>query len=285
MRIARFDDNLLGVVLDDGIHDVTQVLSELPPYRYPLPAFDVLIANLEQLKSKLAEAARRSPRIAPENVKLLSPVANPGKIMAAPVNYTKHLEEVLADKGIHHGNLISEIHKAGIFLKATSSVVGPGEGVRLVHVERRNDHEVELAVVIGKRGRNIPAADALGFVAGYCIGLDMTIRGPEERSFRKSPDSYTVLGPWLVTADEIPDPGSLTVSISVNGEPRQKATTGDLILGVPELIAWASSFYTLHPGDVLLTGTPRGVAPVRPGDVMLASLERVGTMRLAVSAA
>jgi 2-keto-4-pentenoate hydratase/2-oxohepta-3-ene-1,7-dioic acid hydratase in catechol pathway len=282
MRIARFDDNLVGVVLDDGIHDVTSVLSELPPYRYPFPPHDVLIANLKNLK--FGQAARRAPALKPENVKLLSPVANPGKIMAAPVNYTKHLEEVLADKGIHHGNLVSEIHKAGIFLKATSSVVGPGEGVHLVHLERRNDHEVELAVVIGKRGRNIAAAEALGFVAGYCIGLDMTIRGPEERSFRKSPDSYTVLGPWLVTA-EIPDPGSLNLSISVNGQERQKANTSDLILGVPELIAWASSFYTLHPGDVLLTGTPQGVAPVRPSDVMLASLELVGTMQVAVSAA
>lgn len=283
MRIARFDDDLIGVVLDDGIHDVTSVLSELPPYRYPLPGHDVLIANLAKLSGKFDQAARRAPALEIEKVKLLSPVANPGKIMAAPVNYTKHLEEVLADKGIHHGNLISEIHKAGIFLKASSSVVGAGEGVRLVHRERRNDHEVELAVVIGKRGRNIAAADALGFVAGYCVGLDMTIRGPEERSLRKSPDSYTVLGPWLVTADEIPDPGSLSLSISVNGSERQKASTADLILGVPELIAWASSFYTLHPGDVLLTGTPQGVGPVRPGDVMQASLERVGTMQVAVS--
>jgi 2-keto-4-pentenoate hydratase/2-oxohepta-3-ene-1,7-dioic acid hydratase in catechol pathway len=283
MRIARFDDNLVGVVLDDGIHDVTSVLSELPPYRYPFPPHDVLIANLKNLKPKLEAAARQARAISPDKVDLLSPVANPGKIMAAPVNYTKHLEEVLADKGIHHGNLISEIHKAGIFLKATSSVVGPREGVRLVHLERRNDHEVELAVVIGKRGRNIAAAEALGFVAGYCIGLDMTIRGPEDRSWRKSPDSYTVLGPWLVTAEEISDPGSLDLSISVNGTVRQQANTKDLILGVAELIAWASSFYTLHPGDVLLTGTPQGVAPVRPGDVMLASLERVGTMQVAVS--
>jgi 2-keto-4-pentenoate hydratase/2-oxohepta-3-ene-1,7-dioic acid hydratase in catechol pathway len=188
--------------------------------------------------------------------------------MAAPVNYTKHL---------------SEIHKA--FLNASSSVVGPGEGVRLVHLERRNDHEVELAVVIGKRGRDIPLKESLAHVAGYCIGLDMTIRGPEERSFRKSPDSYTVLGPWLVTADEIPDPGALNLSISVNGSERQRANTADLILGVPALIAWASSFYTLHPGDVLLTGTPQGVAPVRPGDVMFATLERIGEMRVAVSAA
>jgi 2-keto-4-pentenoate hydratase/2-oxohepta-3-ene-1,7-dioic acid hydratase in catechol pathway len=283
MRIARFDDNLVGVVLDDGIHDVTAVLSELPPYRYPLPGFDVFIANLAKLTGKFEQAAQRAAALEIEKVKLLSPVANPGKIMAAPVNYTKHLEEVLADKGIHHGNLISEIHKAGIFLKASSSVVGPGEGVRLVHLERRNDHEVELAVVIGKRGRNISAGDALAYVAGYCIGLDMTIRGPEERSLRKSPDSYTVLGPWLVTADEIADPGSLSLSISVNGSERQKANTADLILGVPELIAWASSFYTLYPGDVLLTGTPQGVAPVRPGDVMQASLERVGTMRVTVS--
>src|SRR5918992_3783584 len=222
MRIARFDDNLVGVVLDDGIHDVTAVLSELPPYRYPLPGHDVLIANLAKLSGKFEQAARRAPALEIEKLKLLSPVANPGKIMAAPVNYTKHLDEVLADKGIHHGNLISEIHKAGIFLKASSSVVGPGEGVRLVHLERRNDHEVELAVVIGKGGRNILAADALGFVAGYCIGLDMTIRGPEERSLRKSPDSYTVLGPWLVTADEIPNPGQLDLKIAVNGAVRQQ---------------------------------------------------------------
>jgi 2-keto-4-pentenoate hydratase/2-oxohepta-3-ene-1,7-dioic acid hydratase in catechol pathway len=280
MRIARFDDNRVGIVRDDGIHDVTGALDQLPAHRHPFPLHDALIANLGVLKQ--AKAARVVPL---EKAKLLSPVANPGKIMAAPVNYAKHLEEVLADKGIHHGNLIAEIHKAGIFLKATSSVAGPGEGVRLVHIERRNDHEVELAVVIGKRGRNIAAARALAHVAGYCIGLDMTIRGPEERSLRKSPDSYAVLGPWLATADEIPDPGSLEVKIEVNGQLKQKANTRDLILSVPELIAWASSFYTLHPGDVLLTGTPQGVGPVRPGDVMLASLERVGEMRVVVSAA
>jgi len=216
-------------------------------------------------------------------VKLLSPVANPGKVIAAPVNYTKHLQEALADKGIHHGNLISEIHKAGMFLKATSAVVGPGEGVKLIHTDRRNDHEVELAVVIGKAAKNVSAADAPGFIAGYCIGLDMTIRGPEERSFRKSPDSYCVLGPWLATPDEVPDPGALQLSITVNGEPRQDAHTSDLIVNVAELVAWGSSFYTLHPGDVLLTGTPQGVGPVRPGDTMVATIERIGSMRIAVS--
>jgi 2-keto-4-pentenoate hydratase/2-oxohepta-3-ene-1,7-dioic acid hydratase in catechol pathway len=280
MRIARFDNDRVGIVRDDVIQDLTGALAQLPAHRHPFPHHDALIANLEILAN--ATTTRTVPLA---RVELLSPVANPGKIMAAPVNYAKHLEEVLADKGIHHGNLVAEIHKAGIFLKATSSLVGPSEGVQLVHLDRRNDHEVELAVVIGIRGRDIAAADALSYVAGYCIGLDMTIRGPEERSLRKSPDSYTVLGPWLATADEIPDPGNLNLSISVNGKIRQQANTKDLILGVPELIAWASSFYTLHPGDVLLTGTPQGVGPVRPGDVMLASLERVGEMRVEVSAA
>jgi len=282
VRICRYDDNRLGLVADDGIRDVTALLSRLPAVSYPFPRHDALIAHLAELRPQIERAAQSAKPIAVERVKLLSPLANPGKIIAAPVNYKKHLEEALADKGIHHGNLVHEIHKAGMFLKASSSLVGPGEGVQLVHTDRRNDHEVELAVVIGARARNVSAAEALGCVAGYCIGLDMTIRGPEERSLRKSPDSYTVLGPWLVTADEVRDPGNLALRITVNGATRQDAHTSDLILGVAELIAWGSSFYTLHPGDVILTGTPQGVGPVRPGDVMLATIERIGTMRVEV---
>ena len=280
MRIARFDKNRVGIVQGDSIRDVTGVLEQLPAHRHPFPRHDALVANLEMLQN--ATTVRSVPLA---GAALLSPVANPGKIMAAPVNYKKHLEEALADKGIHHGKLVDEIHKAGIFLKATSAVVGPSEGVRLVHTDRRNDHEVELAVVIGAEGRNIAAADALEHVAGYCIGLDMTIRGPEDRSLRKSPDSYCVLGPWLVTPDEVGDPASLEVQISVNGQVRQREKTSELILSVPQLIAWASSFYTLYPGDVLLTGTPQGVGPVKPGDEMLASITRIGEMRVSVTKA
>ena len=150
MKICRYDDNRIGLVQDDGIRDVTSVASELGPFGYPLPRFDPFIARLETLKGKILSAAKGVKPVPVDRVKLLAPVANPGKIIAAPVNYTKHLQEALADKGIHHGNLISEIHKAGMFLKASSSVVGAGEGVKLVHTDRRNDHEVELAVVIGK---------------------------------------------------------------------------------------------------------------------------------------
>jgi 2-keto-4-pentenoate hydratase/2-oxohepta-3-ene-1,7-dioic acid hydratase in catechol pathway len=284
MRICRFDDNRLGVVTDAGIHDVTSVLSGLPSWTYPLPPYDPFIANLASLQQALGHEYRGSKPRPIDGVRLLSPVGSPGKIIAAPVNYTKHLEEVLAQKEIHHGNLINEIHRAGLFLKASSSVIGAGEQIRLIHLDRRNDHEVELAVVIGKTARNVPAAQALAHVAGYCIGLDMTIRGPEERSFRKSPDTYTVLGPWLVTADELEDPSQLAFSIEVNGEVRQDANTDDLVLGVRELIELASSFYTLHPGDVILTGTPQGVGPVRPGDVLLARMEKIGEMRVEVAA-
>jgi 2-keto-4-pentenoate hydratase/2-oxohepta-3-ene-1,7-dioic acid hydratase in catechol pathway len=283
MKICRYDDGRIGLVQGDTVRDVTAALETLGTFAYPLPKYDPFIAQLGALRAKIEEAAARARSVSLDKVKLLAPVANPGKIIAAPVNYTRHLQEALADKGIHHGNLVQEIHKAGMFLKATSAVVGPGEGVKLVHTDRRNDHEVELALVIGRTAKNLGAAEALGYVAGFCIGLDMTIRGPEERSLRKSPDSYCVLGPWLVTPDELGDPGALQVSITVNGEPRQDANTRELILNVGELIAWGSSFYTLHPGDVILTGTPQGVGPVKPGDMMHATIERIGSMRVAVS--
>jgi 2-keto-4-pentenoate hydratase/2-oxohepta-3-ene-1,7-dioic acid hydratase in catechol pathway len=119
-------------------------------------------------------------------------------------------------------------------------------------------------------------------VAGYCIGLDITVRGSEDRSFRKSGDSYSVLGPWLVTSDEIPTPGQLDLQIAVNGDVRQSSNTKYLILGVAELIELASSFYTLYPGDVIFTGTPEGVSPIEPGDEIVATIEKIGTMHVSV---
>ncbi len=237
--------------------------------------------------ARVKALAADAPALPLDSVTLLSPIANPGKLVAAPVNYQKHLDEVKSDSQIHHGNVAHTItiQSAGLFLKATSSLVGPGEGVALRKLDRRTDHEVELAFIIGREARNVSAADALDYVAGYAIGLDITIRGSEDRSFRKSPDSYSVLGPWLVTADEIPDPGSLDLQIAVNGEQRQKSNTRYLILGVRELIELASSFYTLHPGDVIYTGTPEGVSPIEPGDHIVATIQRIGTMQVSVRAA
>ena len=285
MRLCRFGDGALGLVDGANVRDVTSALDVLPSHRHPFPSHDVLIANLESVVERVRAISAGAPVRPLADVTLLSPVANPGKILCAPVNYQKHLDEVREDANIHHGNQVVPIHKAGLFLKATSSLVGPGAGIALRKLDRRNDHEVELAVVIGRKGNNIARHDALDYVAGYAIGLDITIRGPEERSLRKSPDSYAVLGPWLVTPDEIPNPGNLDLRISVNGEERQSSNTKFLILGVAELIEYASSFYTLFPGDVMITGTPEGVSPIQPGDVISAYVEHIGTMEVRVRAA
>jgi 2-keto-4-pentenoate hydratase/2-oxohepta-3-ene-1,7-dioic acid hydratase in catechol pathway len=287
MRLCRFGDARLGLVEGAGVRDVTAALEVLPSYRYPLPGHDVLIENLDQVREQVVAITPASRLLPTASVKLLSPVANPGKIVAAPVNYQKHHAEAKEDPTLHYGNPAHTltIHQAGLFLKATSSLAGAGEGIALRKPERRTDHEVELAFVIGKRANGVTRENALSYVAGYAIGLDITIRGPEDRSFRKSPDSYTVLGPWMVTADEIPNPGALDLMISVNGETRQASNTRHMILGVAELIELASSFYTLHPGDVFLTGTPEGVSPIAPGDRVVAEIEHIGRMEVEVRSA
>ncbi len=267
-----------------SVRDVTAALDVLPSYRYPLPSYDVLIAHLDAVRRRIMAIADRAPRLPLAEVKLLSPVANPGKIIAAPVNYRKHFEEVRGDAQLHHNRHLAPIHEAGLFLKATSSLVGPGEGITLRKPDRRTDHEVELAFVIGKIANQVSRDEALEYVAGYAIGLDISIRGPEDRSLRKSCDTYTVLGPWLVTADEVGDPGALDLQIAVDGEIRQHSNTRHLILTVPELIEFASSFYTLYPGDIILTGTPEGVSPLEPGNTVVATIDRIGTMEVNVFA-
>ncbi len=282
MKLCRFNEGRLGLVEGSNVRDVTAALDVLPSYRYPLPSFDVLIANLDQVAARVKAIAGDSP-VAPLNsLKLISPVANPGKVIGAPVNYQKHLDEARTDVGIHHGKEVAIIQRAGVFLKATSSVVGPGEGIAVRMLDRRTDHEVELAFVVGKRAHRVSSSEAMSYIAGYAICLDITVRGSEERSFRKSIDTYTVLGPWLVTADEIPDPGNLNLQISVNGEVRQNSNTNNLIVGIPDLIQFVSNFYTLYPGDIVSTGTPEGVSPISPGDVIVATIEKIGNMEVRV---
>ena len=282
MKLCRYDNDRLGVVLGDTIADVTTVLDHLPAVRYPLPRHDPMIAALPRLRPLINAALVSAPRVPLAGVKLLSPIANPGKLVAAPVNYLRHLQEARGDADLHHGNAVAEIQRAGLFLKATSALVGMGEGIAINQPGRRTDHEIELAVVIGRECKDVAAADALACVAGYTIGLDVTIRGPEERSMRKSPDSYAVLGPWLVTADELPDPNALAFELLLNGEPKQRSNTNDLIIGVAGLIEFATRFYTLHPGDVIYTGTPEGVSPIVAGDRVEARIEGIGTLRVAV---
>jgi len=285
MRICRYGESKIGLVTGMEMRDITGSLDVLPTYRYPLPMGDPLVANLDKVLERADQIARDMTSVAVETLVLKSPVANPSKVIGAPVNYEKHLAEASGDPELHHNNQIHAITRAGLFLKSRSSLVGPGDGIALRKLDRRNDHEVELAVVIGREANNVKAADALDYVAGYGIGLDITIRGPEERCMRKSVDSYTVFGPWLVTADEIPDPNNLDLRLDVNGEPRQNSNTRHLILDVGELIEYASAFYTLLPGDIICTGTPEGVGPIVPGDTILATIESIGSMTVKVRAA
>ena len=285
MKLCRFDDRRLGLVEGERVLDVSAALEALPALRWPVPPGDQVIARLDTLRPEIERAAAGAPALDIGAVRLLSPVANPSKIIGAPINYQAHIDEAKADPDLRQDRTIKTIADWGLFLKATSSLVGPSQGVALRFLDRRNDHELEFAAVIGRRGSDIAEHDALDHVAGYAMGFDMTLRGPELLSWRKSIESYAVLGPWLVTADEIPDPGDIEFKLTVNGEVRQHASTASMNYGVAKLIAYASTHYTLHPGDIILTGSPEGVAPVEPGDVMVAEAAGIGRMEVAVRAA
>lgn len=291
MKLCRFNGDRLGLVEADQVLDVSEALEALPAVRWPVPLGDPLVRHLERLMPAVEKIRGGAQRLPLTQVQLGSPLSNPSKVMAAPANYRLHVEldtkDAGVDQGVHRKALEGverPTEKYGLFLKATSAIAGAAQGVQVILPERRTDHEVELAVVIGKPGHGIKREDAMGHVAGYCIGLDMTVRGSEDRSFRKSPDSYTVLGPWFVTADEISDPHQLTMSLWVNGERRQHSSSGAMTVDIPDLIAIASSMYTLHPGDVILTGTPEGVGPVVPGDKVRVACDGLGEMTFAVTA-
>jgi len=282
MRLCRYDNDRLGLVKGDQVLDVTGALECIPATRWPAPQGDALIANLDAVCAEVAKLEGSASAKPLAEVAFKSPVANPAKVIGAPVNYAKHVAESQADPQIAPGQKILGIEDYGPFLKASSSLVGPSEGVALRFTDRRNDHEGELGVVISKTGVDIPLEQAGDYIAGYALALDMTVRGNEDRSVRKSLDSYSVLGPWLVTKDEIDDPNALDLKLWVNDELRQDSNTNNLIYNVEKLIAWCSSFYTLHPGDVIMTGTPEGVGPVKAGDVMTVDIEKVGRMKVAV---
>jgi 2,4-diketo-3-deoxy-L-fuconate hydrolase len=289
MRLCRFDNDRLGLVENRVVYDVTGALDCLPQYRWPFPIGDALVAGLHEVRGAAEKLKAKAQKYDLGQVRLLSPVANPSKVMAAPANYRLHVEIDAKDPAIHHNvhnkqleGLERPVETLGLFLKATSSVSGPYPGVSLNWLDKRNDYETELVVIIGKTGKNIRSEQAMDHIAGYCVGLDMSVRGAEERSFRKSADTYSVLGPWLTTADEIADPEKLELWLTLNGKPKQRSSTAAMTVGIRRLIEIASSAYTLFPGDVLMTGTPEGVGAVVPGDVIVTGCEGLGEMTVKV---
>jgi 2,4-diketo-3-deoxy-L-fuconate hydrolase len=275
MRICRFTlrsdveaTPRVGLMEDRGIRDVTAVVETLPLLRWPLPAGDQLIANLATLVPQLARMATDVPLVPREEVRLLSPVANPGKFICGVGNWSHHK----APLGL-----------LGFLFKATSAVAGEAEGVQLRWPDRVTLHEPELAIIIGRTCTNVAAAQALDCVAGYSCALDMTMKEEKEfYCFCKSFDTFGVLGPCLATADAIPDPSELSYQFRVNGELRGERNFRDLTGSPAQLVAFASSIMTLHPGDVILSGAA-DVGPVVAGDVMTLEIPRVGRMDVHVS--
>jgi 2-keto-4-pentenoate hydratase/2-oxohepta-3-ene-1,7-dioic acid hydratase in catechol pathway len=273
MKIARFDADRIGIVQNENIIDVTEAVHARPG-EWPPVAMNRLIAEFAEYRPKLdrATTGRPSPL---GSVRLLTPVPWPNKIVAYPVNYHEH--------GVEMGSSY-RANNQGFFLKPPSALSGPADAIVLpVNSGRRIDHECELAIVIGKQGRDIRRADWREYVFGYSCLIDAVIRGKEERVTRKGFDTFCPVGPWIVTEDEIGDAvHSLQGRLWVNGELRQDANTRDLVLDIPGMIEIAASVMTLYPGDIIATGTPAGVGPMRHGDTVKIEFERIGSMELKV---
>lgn len=282
MRICRFDRDRLGIVDHDDVIDVSDAIEVLPALRWPYPTGDALIAHWETIGPRIKQLVASGPRKPLSKVSLKSPIANPSKIIGIARN-RRNLSKENVDPGVVYGAVRQDDDTIQMFIKAPSAIAGASDGVTLRFPDRRNDPEAELSVVIGKTGTNIPRANAFDHVFGYCIGFDMTLRGPESMSSRKSIDTYAVLGPWIVTRDELSDPDNVDTLLEVNGQTAQKSNTRDLAFDVGSIIAHASTFYTLHPGDVIMVGTPAGFTPIKQGDVMVATFSGIGRMEVRVA--
>ncbi len=274
MRLLRFDGGRVGVVMGDLVYDVTDAAG-VDPKGWPPVGMVQLVADFASRRGALLAAAASGEGLPLERVEIETPIPWPNKLVAFPANYHAHAEEMGSDY---------RASSRGFFLKSASSLSGAGQPIVLPEpLGREIHHEGELAIVIGRRGRHVPRARALEHIFGYACLLDITVRGLEvERTMRKSYDSFTPLGPWITTADEVGDPAALRLRLWVGDELRQDANTRDLVLDVPGMIEMAASVLTLEPGDVIATGTPDGVGPIVAGDRVSVEIERVGRMTVGV---
>jgi len=271
MRLANVQGRA-AVILDGRLVDVERASGGR------LPADPM--ALIPQL-----DAARDLPVLedspAVDDVRLSPPVPRPQKIIAIGLNYRAHAEE----------SGLSLPEQPVVFAKLPSALAGPTDDIVVPAGRVRVDWEAELVVVVGRRGRHIPAEQGWAHVAGVTCGQDVSDREEQFRALRqftmaKSFDTYAPIGPVLVTPDELENPDDLAIRCRIDGEEVQSSRTNDLIFSVPELIAWISSICTLEPGDLVFTGTPGGVGDSRqpprylsPGNVVETEIEGVGVMR------
>jgi len=293
MKICHYNDGLAGAVVGDKLYPIGDALMNAGHLKQGYTMVEVIerMAN-EPAAVKCARFAVQSGSSVPlVSAKLLAPILNPPAIWAAAANYKAHQAEMREKMGSSdRSDLGKDELMAEFFLKPASSIVGPGGPVILPRISKDVDFECELCAVIGKTARYVSEDKALEHVFGYTILWDFSQRDPwgrgrqNTRNIRKGFDTFTGLGPWIVTRDEIDEPQNLAIRVEQNGKLVMSAHTGDMICGLREHIRFLSSIMTLKPGVLITTGTPAGVAKLAPGDRLKGSIERIGEMEVEVQA-
>lgn len=286
MRVGVLTDHrVVAVGTDGGAVEIGHLL-ETPATRPGLDGVTDRLAALPERATAVRGFLDRPDvrRLPAAGLRFLAPSPRPATVLAAPVNYRAHAGE-LGERSPERGAL--DARALGLIVLAPGSVTGPAGAIELPDLPGREFHfEGEVAVVIGRTARNVPEPAALSYVLGYTGLIDVTLRlsgqDREERSMRKSYHTFTPLGPYLLTADEVPDPAELALELSCNGQPRQRARLRDLIVDVAGLVSRASRMLPLLPGDVIATGTPAGVGPIVPGDELSLRVSGVGELRMPV---
>jgi 2-keto-4-pentenoate hydratase/2-oxohepta-3-ene-1,7-dioic acid hydratase in catechol pathway len=249
------------------------------------------LANNPQALQIARDASQSAGAVPLGSVKLLAPITNPGSLWAAAANYRAHQEEMKTRMGNAGRESKSKDElMAEFFLKPTSSIIGPKDTVILPKISKLVDFECELCAVIGKRARKVTEDQALDYVFGYLMCWDISQRDPwgrgmhNTRNIRKGFDTFSGLGPWIVTKDEVGEPQNLTIKVLQNGKEVMTAHTSDMICGLREHIRFLTSCLTLRPGDLITTGTPAGVSKLQDGDHLKGTIEKIGSMELNVKA-
>jgi 2-keto-4-pentenoate hydratase/2-oxohepta-3-ene-1,7-dioic acid hydratase in catechol pathway len=289
MKICQYNDNQAGAVVEDSVYPIGKALVEAGFIRngYTMRESVDVLANQPAALNYSLDFIRTTSSLPIDSVKLLSPILDPPSIWAAASNYRAHHAE-MRDKGgtIDRSKLTKDELMAEFFLKPSSSIIGPGGPVIIPKISDHVDFECELCAVIGKSARYVSEEKALDHVFGYTICWDFSQRVPwgrgrqNTRNIRKGFDTFTGLGPWIVTKEEIDDPQDLSITVEHNGRTVMNAYTGDMICGLRDHIRFLSGLLTLRPGDLITTGTPAGVTKLADGDHLKGSIEKIGEMEI-----
>jgi 2-keto-4-pentenoate hydratase/2-oxohepta-3-ene-1,7-dioic acid hydratase in catechol pathway len=293
MKLCHYDDHRAGAVVGTMVYPVGDALVTAGHVRAGATMVDIVeaMANQPAAMQCVRDAPSSGSPIPLSAVTLRAPIVNPPSLWAAASNYRAHQAEMrVMSGGYDRSTLSHEDLLAEFFLKPTSSIIGPGDTIILPRISKHVDFECELCAVIGKRARHVSEAAALDHVFGYTMCWDISQRDPwgrareNTRNIRKGFDTFTALGPWIVTRDEIDDPQNLSIMVEQNGQPAMSAHTSDMICGIREQIRFLSSVLTLRPADLITTGTPAGVRKLADGDRLKGRIEKIGEMELLVAA-